>query len=217
MFERFTDAAKRVVVLAQEEARLLGHDYIGTEHLWLGLIHEGDGVAGQVLEALDVSLEPAREGVEEAVGRGPGPVTGQVPFTPEAKRVLERSWYQARDLGVRHIDTEEILLALLECGGVGREIMKSAGVTQEAVMPELTRLMRDTRSSEGGWVGYRPDEGQDEPDPIVEPACPVCRRALSETAATARIDVPGPAEGDPAISVSVVFCTACGSSIGVVP
>jgi ATP-dependent Clp protease ATP-binding subunit ClpA len=220
MFERFTDAARRVVVLAQEEARSLDHDYIGTEHLWLGLLHEGVGVAAQVAESLGVSLEDARQRVEEMVGRGGGPATAEVPFTPEAKRVLERAWYQARDLGHSLIDTEEILLALLECGGVGREIMEASGVTDETVVPIVNRLLhtqtkpQSIRSSIRSII--RPEPHQTETGSIPEPTCAVCRVALSETAATFLMDVPGPTEEDPPTVVSVLFCSACGSTVGLI-
>ena len=95
MFERFTDRARRVIVLAQEEAKMLNHNYIGTEHLLLGLIHEGDGVAAKALEALGISLEAVREQVEDMIGKGQQKPTGHIPFTPRAKKVLELSLREA--------------------------------------------------------------------------------------------------------------------------
>src|ERR1035438_636575 len=116
MFERFTDRARRVVVLAQEEARMLNHNYIGTEHLLLGLIHEGEGVAAKVLESMGISLEAVRQQVEEIVGRGKDAPSGHIPFTPRAKKVLELSLREAQILGHNYIGTEHILLGLIREG-----------------------------------------------------------------------------------------------------
>lgn len=114
VFERFTDRARRVVVLAQEEARLLNHNYIGTEHILLGLIHEGEGVAAKALESLGISLEGVRQQVEEIIGQGGASPSGHIPFTPRAKKVLELSLREALQLGHNYIGTEHLLLALLE-------------------------------------------------------------------------------------------------------
>src|ERR687897_191275 len=116
MFERFTDRARRVVVLAQEEARLLNHNYIGTEHILLGLIHEGEGVAAKALESLGISLEAVRAQVEEIIGQGQSAPTGHIPFTPRAKKVLELSLREALQLGHNYIGTEHILLGLIREG-----------------------------------------------------------------------------------------------------
>ncbi len=115
MFERFTDRARRVVVLGQEEARLLNHDYIGTEHLLLGLIHEGEGVAALALESLGMRLEAVRAQVEEIIGRGESEAasSGHIPFTPRAKKVLELSLRESQQLGHNYIGTEHILLGLI--------------------------------------------------------------------------------------------------------
>ena len=112
MFERFTDRARRVLVLAQEEARLLGHGFIGTEHILLGLIHEGDGIAAQVLQSLDISLEAVRMKVEEIIG-ATKPTSDSPPFTPRAKKVLELSLREALQLGHTYIGTEHVLLGLV--------------------------------------------------------------------------------------------------------
>src|SRR5438270_4424823 len=109
VFERFTDKARRVVVLAQEESRLLGHDFIGTEHLLLGIVHEGDGVGARALVPLGISLESVRADVEEIVGPGKGTPSGNVPFTPRAKKVLELSLRESQQLGHDYIGTEHIL------------------------------------------------------------------------------------------------------------
>ena len=116
MFERFTDRARRVVVLAQEEARMLNHNYIGTEHILLGLIHEGEGVAAKGLESLGISLEAVRSQVEEIIGQGQQAPSGHIPFTPRAKKVLELSLREALQLGHNYIGTEHILLGLIREG-----------------------------------------------------------------------------------------------------
>ena len=116
MFERFTDRARRVVVLAQEEARLLNHNYIGTEHILLGLIHEGEGVAARGLESLGINLEAVRSQVVEIIGQGSQAPSGHIPFTPRAKKVLELSLREALQLGHNYIGTEHILLGLIREG-----------------------------------------------------------------------------------------------------
>ena len=124
MFERFTELARRVIVLAQEEARGLRHDYIGTEHLLLGLLRVRAGVAARVLEGLDVTIEEARAQVDRLIGRGDELPAGQIPFTPRAKKVLELSLREAVTLGHSHISTEHVLLGLVrESGGVGARIL----------------------------------------------------------------------------------------------
>ncbi|HEX2267720.1 MAG TPA: Clp protease N-terminal domain-containing protein, partial [Actinomycetota bacterium] len=147
MFERFTDRARRVIVLAQEEARMLNHDYIGTEHILLGLINEIDGVAAAALESLGVSLEGARAQVEELVRRGEQPATGHIPFTPRAKKALELSLREALRLGHNYIGTEHILLGLIHEGtGVGAQVLTKLGATLEGVREEVMRLLQD-------WTG----------------------------------------------------------------
>ncbi|MGH3183233.1 MAG: Clp protease N-terminal domain-containing protein, partial [Streptosporangiaceae bacterium] len=116
MFERFTDRARRVVVLAQEEARMLNHNYIGTEHLLLGLIHEGKGVAAKALESLGISLEAVRQQVEEIIGQGQQAPSGHIPFTPQARKVLELTQQAAAELGHNYIGTGHILLGLIRGG-----------------------------------------------------------------------------------------------------
>jgi ATP-dependent Clp protease ATP-binding subunit ClpA len=143
MFERFTDRARRVVVLAQEEARLLNHDYIGTEHILLGLINETEGVAAAALESLGVSLEGARVQVEELARRGDKPATGHIPFTPRAKKALELSLREALRLGHNYIGTEHILLGLIHEGtGVGAQVVTKLGATLEGVREEVIRLLQ---------------------------------------------------------------------------
>jgi hypothetical protein len=142
MFERFTDRARRVVVLAQEEARLLDHNYIGTEHILLGLIHEGDGVAATALQQLGIDLQSVRIAVEEIIGRGMTTPEGHIPFTPRAKKVLELSLREALQLGHDFISTEHILLGLLREGeGVGAQVLMRFGAdvatTRQVVLKVL--------------------------------------------------------------------------------
>ena len=124
LFERFTDRARRVLVLAQEEARLLNHSFIGTEHILLGLIHEGEGLAAKALESLGISLEAVREKVEETIGPAGSAPTGSPPFTPRAKKVLELSLREALQLGHNYIGTEHMLLGLVREGeGVAAQVL----------------------------------------------------------------------------------------------
>ncbi|MEA2972374.1 MAG: ATP-dependent Clp protease ATP-binding subunit ClpC [Actinomycetota bacterium] len=148
MFERFTDRARRVVVLAQEESRLLNHNYIGTEHLLLGLIHEGEGFAAQALERLGVSLERVRAEVEEIIGQGASSPSGHIPFTPRAKKVLELSLREALELGHNYIGTEHILLGLLREGeGVAAQVLV---VRMGADLGRVREVVVDMVSSAGG-------------------------------------------------------------------
>jgi hypothetical protein len=142
MFERFTDRGRRVVVLAQEEARLLNHDYIGTEHMLLGLIHEGEGVAAKALESLGISLEAVRAEVEEIIGQGERPPGGHIPFTPRAKKVLELSLREALALGHNYIGTEHILLGLIREGqGVAAQVLVKLGADHDRVRQQVIQLL----------------------------------------------------------------------------
>jgi len=144
MFERFTDRARRVIVLAQEEARLLQHNYIGTEHLLLGLIHESEGVAARVLDGLGAgSLEDARIQVEEIVGPGQQAPSGHIPFTLRAKKVLEVALREALRLEHNYIGTEHILLALTKSEGVAVQVLDGLGVTDlDKVRANVIRFLR---------------------------------------------------------------------------
>jgi ATP-dependent Clp protease ATP-binding subunit ClpC len=141
MFERFTERARRVVVLAQEESRLLSHNYIGTEHLLLGLLAEQDGVAARALESLHVTLEAAREQVLEIIGPGQPQPSGHIPFTPRAKKILELSLREALNTGSEVIGTQHLLLGLIDEGdGVGAQILQRLGATTQAVREAVTTL-----------------------------------------------------------------------------
>ncbi|MEX0989861.1 MAG: Clp protease N-terminal domain-containing protein, partial [Actinomycetota bacterium] len=159
MFERFTDRARRVVVLAQEEARMLNHNYIGTEHILLGLIHEGEGVAAKALESLNISLEAVRQQVEEIIGQGQAAPTGHIPFTPRAKKVLELSLREALQLGHNYIGTEHILLGLIREGeGVAAQVLQKLGADLNRVRQTVIQLL-------SGYTGGKetaggPQEGQ---------------------------------------------------------
>ncbi len=154
MFERFTDRARRVVVLAQEEARLLNHNYIGTEHILLGLIHEGEGVAAKALESLGISLEAVRAQVEEIIGHGGQAPSGHIPFTPRAKKVLELSLREALQLGHNYIGTEHILLGLIREGeGVAAQVLVKLGADLSRVRQQVIQLL-------SGYAGTKEAGGQ---------------------------------------------------------
>ncbi|MFM8388722.1 MAG: ATP-dependent Clp protease ATP-binding subunit, partial [Actinomycetota bacterium] len=151
MFERFTDRARRVVVLAQEEARLLNHSYIGTEHILLGLIHEGEGVAAKALESLSISLEAVRAQVEDIIGQGGSSPSGHIPFTPRAKKVLELSLREALQLGHNYIGTEHILLGLIREGeGVAAQVLVKLGADLGRVRQQVIQLLSGYQGPAGG-------------------------------------------------------------------
>jgi ATP-dependent Clp protease ATP-binding subunit ClpC len=157
VFERFTDRARRVVVLAQEEARLLNHNYIGTEHILLGLIHEGEGVAAKALESLGISLEAVRQQVEEIIGQGGSSPSGHIPFTPRAKKVLELSLREALQLGHNYIGTEHILLGLIREGeGVAAQVLVKLGADLSRVRQQVIQLL-------SGYPGSQPTQGGQAP------------------------------------------------------
>jgi ATP-dependent Clp protease ATP-binding subunit ClpC len=157
MFERFTDRARRVVVLAQEEARMLNHNYIGTEHLLLGLIQEGEGVAAKALQSLGISLEAVRQQVQEIIGRGQGQQQGHVPFTPRAKKVLELSLREAQQLGHDYIGTEHILLGLIREGeGVAARVLVKLGADLNRVRQQVIQLLHGYQGKESASSGVAP-------------------------------------------------------------
>ena len=142
MFERFTDRARRVIVLAQEEARGLNHNYIGTEHILLGLIHEGEGVAAKALESMGISLEAVRQEVEEIIGQGTEPPVGHIPFTPRAKKVLELSLREGLQMGHKYIGTEFLLLGLIREGeGVAAQVLVKLGADLPRVRQQVIQLL----------------------------------------------------------------------------
>jgi ATP-dependent Clp protease ATP-binding subunit ClpC len=165
MFERFTPRARRVIVLAQEEARLLSHNHIGTEHILLGLLAEREGVAARALASLNVTLEAAREQVREMIGQGPAEPRGHMPFTPRAKKVLELSLREAMNLGSDTIGTGHLLLGLLaEPDGVGAQILVRLDAIPPAVREKVIEL-----------AGVQPEPGSGD-DPAEAPALPRSRQ-----------------------------------------
>jgi ATP-dependent Clp protease ATP-binding subunit ClpC len=159
MFERFTDRARRVVVLAQEEARMLNHNYIGTEHILLGLIHEGEGVAAKALESMGISLDAVRAQVEEIIGQGQQAPSGHIPFTPRAKKVLELSLREALQLGHNYIGTEHILLGLIREGeGVAAQVLVKLGADLNRVRSTVIQLLSGYQGKEAVSQGG-PAEG----------------------------------------------------------
>jgi len=183
MFERFTDRARRVVVLAQEEARKLNHNYIGTEHLLLGLIRESEGVAAKALESLGISLDAVRQQVREIIGQGQQPPPGHIPFTKRAKKALELSTRESMQLGHNYIGTEHILLGLLREGdGVAAQVLVKLGADLNLVRQQVIQLLQGSGKRAGTrlpedalaridaldhrlaaierWAGMRPDLGE---------------------------------------------------------
>ena len=227
MFERFTDRARRVVVLAQEEARLLDHNYIGTEHLLLGLIDEGEGVACRTLESLGVDADRIRNEVVRIVGRGPEPTVGHVPFTPQAKKILELALREALQMGHNYIGTEHILLGLIRVeGGVSAEVLEQLGVDADRVRQTVVQLLSgDAGTPEGepasGTFSEDEESQQASEAPVSAavrsdglPTCPVCRVSLIEWLSIRTIDAQGV---DSKVPVTLVFCGACGAALQVVP
>jgi ATP-dependent Clp protease ATP-binding subunit ClpC len=171
VFERFTERAKQVVVLAQDEARALKHNYIGTEHILLGLLREEEGLAARVLESLDITVEEVRAQVARIIGPGDEPiVSGQIPFTPRAKKVLELSLREALSLKHNYIGTEHILLGLVrENEGVAARILVDFDADAETIRNEIMRVLSGPggpglvhtetvqhRAVRGGWTSYGP-------------------------------------------------------------
>ena len=151
MFERFTDRARRVIVLAQEEARSFNHNYIGTEHILLGLIQEGECVAAKALESMGISLEAVRQEVEEIIGRGSQPHVGHIPFTPRAKKVLELSLREGLQMGHKYIGTEFLLLGLIREGeGVAAQVLVKLGADLPRVRQQVIQLLSGYEGGEGG-------------------------------------------------------------------
>jgi ATP-dependent Clp protease ATP-binding subunit ClpC len=154
MFERFTEKAIKVIMLAQEEARRLGHNFVGTEQILLGLIGEGTGIAAKVLKSMGVNLKEARVEVEKIIGRGSGFVAVEIPFTPRAKRVLELSLEEARQLGHNYIGTEHLLLGLLREGeGVAARVLENLGADPSNIRTQVIRMVGESTEAVGAGVG----------------------------------------------------------------
>ncbi|GAA0191679.1 ATP-dependent Clp protease ATP-binding subunit [Glutamicibacter creatinolyticus] len=189
MFERFTDRARRVVVLAQEEARMLNHNYIGTEHLLLGLIHEGDGVAAKALESLNISLGAVREQVQEIIGKGQQAPSGHIPFTPRAKKVLELSLREALQLGHNYIGTEHILLGLIREGeGVAAQVLVKLGADLGRVRQQVIQLLSGYQGGKDTAAAGVSSGGQSEGAPAGSAVLDQFGRNLTAAAREGKLD-----------------------------
>jgi ATP-dependent Clp protease ATP-binding subunit ClpC len=187
LFERFTDRARRVLVLAQEEARLLNHSFIGTEHILLGLIHEGEGLAAKALESLGISLEAVREKVEETIGPAGSAPTGSPPFTPRAKKVLELSLREALQLGHNYIGTEHMLLGLVREGeGVAAQVLQSLGADLPRVRQQVIQLLSGYQGREP--VGASTGPSGSESSPSGSPVLDQFGRNLTQLARDHKLD-----------------------------
>ncbi len=219
MFERFTDRARRVVVLAQEEARQLNFNYIGTEHILLGLIREEEGIAAKALGALGIDLEQVRSSVLEIVGEGEMTPAGHVPFTPRAKKVLELSLREALQLSHNYIGTEHILLGLVREGeGVAAQVLQKLGADLERVRQTVIQLLSGftgqvEESVTPASLGRRFSRGRSKPPPADFPICPSCSASLAEHASvkTRELEV----EDEPPQVVKIAYCGKCGVTLGI--
>jgi ATP-dependent Clp protease ATP-binding subunit ClpC len=212
MFERFTDRARRVLVLAQEEARLLNHSFIGTEHILLGLIRENDGVAARALLRCGITVEATRRAVEETVGAAGEPPSGSPPFTPRVKKVLELSLREALQLGHSYIGTEHLLLGLIREGdGVAVTIIQNLGADLGQLRQEVIALMSGVTEDLG-----EEGEGRNPAAHADPPRCPRCRAGLSEEARYKVVEVPADDQeaDEGGLSVTVIYCNRCGTALG---
>jgi len=199
-------------VLAQEEARLLNHGFIGTEHILLGLIHEGEGLAAEALAALGISLEAVRQKVEETIGVSGSAPMDPVPFTPRAKKVLELSLREALQMGHQYIGTEHILLGLVREGeGVAATVLVSLGAELPRVRQVVIKLIS------GGQAPYGPvkelDNAADRSAAALEPRCPRCRSSVTGGTRFRTIEVHPDVDDVGPISIDVVYCVNCGTTL----
>jgi ATP-dependent Clp protease ATP-binding subunit ClpA len=226
MFERFTERARRVIVLAQEESREMGHDHIGTEHLLLALIREEDGIAGQALGEAAITLDAARKQVEASVGRGepePKRRSGKrwrrhVPFTARAKKTMELALRESLGLGHNYIGTEHLLLGLLSLGeGMGSETLANLGADPPQLRDSVLKLARVRPEGPTPTVEFRETEfemREASSGEAATPRCPQCHADLAETAAVRAMELPLH-EGEGTRTVAFAFCRRCGTSLGV--
>ena len=200
MFERFTERARQVIVLAQEEARLLGHDHIGPEHLLLGLASEQEGIAARVLADLGIDVDTARREVDEAVGRGDTTPSGHIPFTGPAKKALENALRAALEMGHDHIGTEHILLGIVhDSEGAAAEVLAKHAASPEAVGARVRSLLE---------AGAAPA--------VAPPVCGHCSASLTDGLTTTEVQVPEH-EGDGRLAVVFTRCGRCGAVVGLFP
>jgi ATP-dependent Clp protease ATP-binding subunit ClpA len=212
VFERFTDRARSVLILAQEEARLLSHSFIGTEHLLLGMIHEGEGVAAKALEALGVELEPVRERVRETIQMPVNSTEAGVPFTPRAKKVLELALREALQLGHSYIGTEHLLLGLVREGqGVGIQVLQDLGAEPSRVRQQVIQRLagyENTVVQKPIWATAT------EPSSHTAGLCPGCRAELRDVLRYSSMAVAPTSPDSPPLTVEAVFCGLCGATLG---
>ena len=190
MFERFTEKAIKVIMLAQEEARRLGHNFVGTEQVLLGLIGEGTGIAAKTLKSMGVNLKDARIEVEKIIGRGSGFVAVEIPFTPRAKRVLELSWDEARQLGHNYIGTEHLLLGLIREGeGVAARVLENLGVDLNKVRSNVVKMLGDSKpQTSGAGVGTSSSSSSSQANKVKTPSLDEFGTDLTQAAAEQRLD-----------------------------
>ena len=226
-FADLTDRGRRVLALAEEEAGQLNHNFIGTEHILLGLIREGEGVAAKALESLGISLDAVRAEVEETIGPAGSASTGARPFTPRARKVLELSRREARQLGHKHIGTEHMLLGLVREGeGVGVQVLLSLGGDLSRVRQRVIQILSGYQPAADGGPLANQSLADSRAKRQVAPRCGVCRASLAESLAYQIVDVRGPPDGrlrtgpadnadgdDPVVQVALVYCTSCGVAL----
>jgi ATP-dependent Clp protease ATP-binding subunit ClpA len=219
VFERFTDRARQVLTLAQEEARLLNHSFIGTEHILLGLIREEGGVGAEALRSLGISLEAVRVKVEEAIGIGGTEVNGSPPFTPRAKKVLELSLREALQMNHSDIGTEHILLGLVREGeGVAATVLVRLGADLGRVRQQVLQVMSG-RSGTSAFPAVQTIDVAGEAavgeraSVRTEPRCPRCGVSVSESARFRTIAVRSDTQDLDQMSMDVVYCVRCGSTL----
>ena len=191
MFERFTEKAIKVIMLAQEEARRLGHNFVGTEQVLLGLIGEGTGVAAKTLKSMGVNLKDARVEVEKIIGRGSGFVAVEIPFTPRAKRVLELSWDEARQLGHNYIGTEHLLLGLIREGeGVAARVLENLGVDLNKIRTNVVKMLGESKSTAtaGSTTGSSSSSSSSSASKVKTPSLDEYGTDLTLAAAEQRLD-----------------------------
>lgn len=204
MFERMTDRARRVVVLAQEEARLLNHAYIGTEHVLLGLLNEGEGIGCQALVRHGMSLEVAREKIREIIGEGAESPSGHIPFTPRAKKILELSLREALQLGHNYIGTEHFLLGMVREGqGVAAQVLAQNGITLASLRETVLDLLK--ANPELRVAAARPW-------PRIEPRVP-CLHAPDHLRYRS-VEIPSQTDLPP-VSAILVICSNCKATVGI--
>jgi ATP-dependent Clp protease ATP-binding subunit ClpC len=214
MFERFTDRARRTVVLAQEEARLLNHNYIGTEHILLGLVREGEGVAALTLTSMGIGPDAVRRQVELIIGQGQAAPAGHIPFTPRAKKVLELSLREALQLGHNYIGTEHILLGLVREGeGVAAQVLQQLGADLDRVRQAVIRLLGEKGPIPSGATHEEEVEAE---GGLAGPRCPRCNADLAVFATYRSITVPDE-EDSAGRKAAFVFCRSCSYTLGMLP